>query len=104
MWCEQLIHNLTFFPEKIESCCSGFQGPIYVHNPSNDVKIDWEDIKRQKMEFVKRLENNDIPKGCVGCPYLKEGSVPEEEDFRYKKIILNHCTYPLDCIVTIYSL
>ncbi len=93
MWCEQLIHNLTFFPEKIESCCSGFQGPIYVHNPSNDVKIDWEDIKRQKMEFVKRLENNDIPKGCVGCPYLKEGSVPEEEDFRYKKIILNHYTH-----------
>jgi len=93
MWCEQINHNLTFYPQKIESCCSGFQGPILLENPSNEIKIDWEEIKRKKSEFIKKLENNDVPKDCVGCPYLKEGSTPKDEDFRYKKIILNHYTH-----------
>lgn len=93
MWCEQINHNLTFYPQKIESCCSGFQGPIFLENPTNETEIDWQEIKRKKSEFIKRLENNDIPADCVGCPYLKEGSTPRGDDFRYKKIVLNHFTH-----------
>lgn len=93
MWCEQINHHLTFYPDKMEGCCSGFQGPIFLKNLSNDVEIDWEKIKKERLEFIARLENNDIPKGCIGCPHLQEGSKPENEDFRYKKIILNHYTH-----------
>lgn len=93
MWCEQINHNLTFYPQKIESCCSGFQGPIFLENPTNKVELDWEEIKRKKLEFIKRLENNDVPDDCMRCPYLKQGKTPENEDFRYSKIFLNHFTH-----------
>lgn len=93
MWCEQINHNLTFYPQKIEGCCSGFQGPVFWENPSNDVEINLNEIKQKRLDFIKRLENDDVPDGCRNCPYLREGSMPQEEDFRYKKIVLNHYTH-----------
>lgn len=93
MWCEQINHNLTFYPNKMESCCSGFQGPILLTNLSNEIEIDWEKIKKKRLDFIERLKNNDIPENCQKCPNLREGSTPENEDFRYKKIILNHYTH-----------
>ena len=61
MFCNQLNHTLSFFPEKIEGCCSGFNGPIYIDNIEmlkGDISINWQEITKYRKELIKKLKNN----------------------------------------------
>lgn len=91
MYCNSLNYDLSFFPDKIDACCSGFQGPIYIENPSENLPIDINKILDLKKKFFSDFKNNNIPKDCIGCPNLKNGEIAD--DFKIKKLVLNHFTH-----------
>lgn len=93
MWCEQLNHTLSFYPQKLEGCCSGYVAPIYVENLTNDTKIDWDEVNRKRLDLIKNLEENNVPDSCKVCPCLHEGKLPENENYKYNKIVVNHYTH-----------
>ncbi len=91
MKCEQLNHALSFFPDKIESCCSGFQGPIYIKNPTNDMNIDLDKMFLKKKNFIYQMTNNKIKYECKNCPERVKGK--PDKDIKIRKIFLNHFTH-----------
>lgn len=91
MKCYHLNHSLSFFPERIDACCSGFQGPVYLANPISPVDFDTDKMQYIKSNVIKLLENGNIPDGCKGCYELKEGV--SDGDITINKITLNHFTH-----------
>lgn len=91
MKCYQLNHSLSFFPERIDACCSGFRGPIYLENPTKSQVFDANIMQEIKKQTVEHLSNNIIPDGCKDCYELKDGV--SNEDFSINKITLNHFTH-----------
>ena len=55
MKCYHLNHSLSFFPERIDACCSGFRGPIYLENPSKSQVFD-----ANIMQEIKKVYSKDI--------------------------------------------
>lgn len=87
--CYDLNHCISFFPDKIEACCSGFQGPMLVPNPSKSMFISWGGgVFAQRDETIEMLKNGTVPQGCIGCPQIKP--YRKERNKKITKIILNH--------------
>lgn len=94
-FCSEFNNVLTFFPDKIRSCCVlGNIGPIYYDDYNGDIKsFDFEYIKNKKFEIYQKLLNEnfeDLP--CKNCFYLKEKSEDDIFSPKYSLIYLNNWT------------
>lgn len=91
MYCNRLNTHLSFFPNKINACCSWSQGPIYIENPSEKELFDVDKICELKEKFISELKNNKILECCSNCTELQNGEY--SESYKIKKITFNHFTH-----------
>lgn len=87
--CELMNNHLHFSCRKaLEPCCSANVGPAFVKNLSQKESI--MDFVKTKKKYIKMLQKGDIPYECKDCVHLK--IYEKVNDFRIKKITLNHYT------------
>lgn len=87
--CEFLNNQITFYPNCIDTCCSGFTSPRLLE--IKDGKIDFDLIINNKRKFIDNFKNgNPLPK-CLQCYNLAEydASLPVS---KFSSIWVNHFT------------
>lgn len=89
-FCSQLNNVLTFFHDKIMSCCSLEQGPIYFNNYNNE-KFDFDVLTEKKRRGFEDIQKENSP--CQNCFHLRQKN---ENDFfteKYKELNISHWTH-----------
>ena len=93
-YCSEFNNVITFFPERIRSCCVlGNAGPSYYENYDGK-HFDFEYVKAKKKEIFDKLtdENFDnIP--CKNCFYLKDKNDNDNFTYKYSLVYLNNWTH-----------
>lgn len=89
MYCNRLNTHLSFFPDKINACCSWSQGPVYTENPQEFIDID--KIITLKEKFISDFKNDKIYEGCTNCVELQKGEY--YGNYKIEKITFNHFTH-----------
>ena len=87
--CKELNNQITFYPDAIDSCCSGFLSPRFYSITGNT--IDYDILSSSKMKFVEDFKNGKTLPSCKNCPHLQE----YDESLQFKKItkiLVNHFT------------
>ena len=87
--CINLNNQITFYPNAIDSCCSGFSSPRF-YNFVNK-KIDYDNLLDSKFKFVEDFKNGKTLPSCKNCPHLQE----YDENLRFNKftkILVSHFT------------
>lgn len=91
-FCDELNNALTFFHDKIMSCCTGQIGPVYIENYKGE-KINWDEFRNVKFNAFKLLNSEDIEKtGCKNCFFLREKTENDKINPRFKTLSINHWT------------
>lgn len=90
-FCEQLNNVITFFPDKIMSCCGPELGLIYYNNYKDSSKADFSSLNERKKEyFAFALKDKLIP--CHKCFYLREKRETDYISDKFKEINISHWT------------
>ena len=94
-FCSELNNVLTFFPDKIRSCCVlGNIGPVYFENYNGNIKtFDFETLKAKKKYFFECIKNYDFQNvPCSNCMYMKNEENAEFTE-QFELIYLNSWTH-----------
>ncbi len=94
-FCPEFNNVLTFFPDKIRSCCVlGNLGPFYYDNYDGNIKnFDFEYLKTKKKEIYEKLLNEDFKDlPCQNCFYLKDKTGEDTFNEKFSLIYLNSWT------------
>lgn len=87
--CKALNNEISFFPDRINLCCSGVPGPGYaIKNGSFDI----DDFVKFKEKTVIDFKNGAVSNECRNCHQIEKYN----EDFqfdKFSKIIFNHFTH-----------
>ena len=87
--CKDLCNQITFYPDAIDSCCSGFSSPRFYTFDNNC--IDYDRLLSRKNNLVNDFKNGKILPTCQNCHNLQN----YDENIQYNKftkILVNHFT------------
>ena len=87
--CKDLNNQITFYPDAIDSCCSGFSSPRFYTIENNN--IDYYSLISKKNNFINDFKNGKILPTCQNCHNLQN----YDENLKYNKftkILVNHFT------------
>ena len=87
--CKDLNNQITFYPDAIDSCCSGFLSPRFY--TLNDKKIDYDSLVYSKNKFVDDFKNGKILPTCMNCHNLSDYDKNLQFN-KFTKILVNHFT------------
>ena len=92
-FCAELNDTLTCFHDKITSCCSSPNGPIYIQN-YNGKNFDFEILKQKKLEFFSLFNEENIKDSpCYGCFSLRKRTPEDLITTKYKMLHVSHWTH-----------
>jgi len=87
--CKELNNQITFYPDAIDSCCSGFLSPRFY--TINDNNINYDSLVYTKNKFAEDFKHGNILQSCKNCPHLQK--YDENLQFnKFTKILVNHFT------------
>jgi len=92
-FCDELNNVLTCFHNKIMSCCSGQDGPIYMRNYKGQ-KIDWNyfwTIKENAFRLMTDENIHQLP--CKDCFFLREKKLSDVISPKYKVLHISNWTH-----------
>lgn len=87
--CKYLNEQITFYTDNVASCCSGFTSPVFYKIKDN--KIDFDEIIKNKRNFVERFKNGQPLEKCLPCYNLKEYDSSLGYN-KFKKLLISHYT------------
>ena len=96
-YCSELNNVLTFFPDRIQSCCIiSTSGPCYINKYDGNIKnINFNDFIKIKKFYYDALESELLDNSpCKNCLYLKEKNQNDKFSEQFNIIYLNnwiHC-------------
>lgn len=89
-FCDQLNNVISFFHDKIMSCCAPEQGLVY-YQYNNKKEFDFSSLNKNKQLYFEELINNkNLP--CHRCFYLREKKDTDLILDKYKEINISHWT------------
>ena len=97
--CKFLNEQITFYPDNISTCCSGFASPR-LYELEDGKNIDFDRLTKTKYGIVEDFKNGQINNSilkeylklsCEECPHLCE--YDEKAEYKqFKRILINHFT------------
>lgn len=88
MFCSQLNNVISFFPERIMSCCTSIVGPVYFENIESNKDIDYMIFKELKKVAFNQLNSSDSL--CKNCFFLKEKTENDVYTDLYNELNISH--------------
>ena len=90
-FCDELNNVITFFNDKITTCCGPNQSPLYYKIHSNNFIIDFSFFKKKKKEYLEYLINQKTF-FCYNCFFLRERKESDVINDKYNEINISHWT------------
>lgn len=91
-FCDELNNVISCFHDRIMSCCTGQDGPIYIPSYTGQ-KIDWEAFRKIKTDAFALLNEMDIDKSpCKGCFFLREKREDDKISEQFNILNISHWT------------
>ena len=97
--CKYLNEQITFYPDNISTCCSGFASPR-LYEIEDGKRIDFDELVKTKYAVVEDFKNGQINNSilkeylklsCEECPHLCE--YDEKAEYKqFKRVLINHFT------------
>ena len=87
--CKDLNNQITFYPDAIDSCCSGFSSPRFYKIENN--KIDFDRLISSKINYVNEFKNGKTLPTCLNCHNLQNYDEKLQFD-KFSKVLVNHFT------------
>ena len=92
-FCDELNETLTCYHDKITSCCSNPNGPIYFDKYDGS-KVDFEILRQKKLEFFSLFDEENIKNSpCYGCFSLRKRKPEDVINSKFKQIHVSHWTH-----------
>lgn len=92
-FCDQLNTTITFFHDKVISCCTHYGSPTY-YSKYDKENIDFSFISEKKVEFLSNLLNGiETEYECKKCPYLRKSTQEDKISLQFSYINISHWTH-----------
>jgi len=103
--CDYLMHQIVFDQFDIKPCCESSMNNDTIRFADNfDGKnFDINSYISKRNNFIRQFKNGDIPKGCQGCPLIKEQEWDEDDISLNRIIMANIAKCSCNCIYCVYT-